>query len=192
MTLRDKFALTKSSLKVKFDCINRRTNLIQLVFYHLSKTLLAKFSPNFLELCGKFWLNTNIKKQFRKLDESLKATKLDGNLQMKQWKYALKNIWKELLLEWWALPGHCAMRELYTSKVSPKTPCLIAKIKLGVSVHWGKNISNPPRSVKKYHAWGIGYVFSQCTDTPNSICAIKQGVLGLTLEVHNFLLAQLA
>ena len=46
--------------------------------------------------------------------------------------------------------------------------------------------------VEKYHAWGIGYIFPQCTDTPNFIFAIKQGGLGLTLEVYNSLIAQLA
>ena len=35
------------------------------------------------------------------------------------------------------------MRELYTSKVSPKPPCLIAKIKLGVSVHLATLYSIP-------------------------------------------------
>ena len=41
----------------------------------------------------------------RKLDESLKATKLDVNLQMKQWEYALRNIWKELSLRPGIEPG---------------------------------------------------------------------------------------
>ena len=39
---------------------------------------------------------------------------------------------------------------------------------------------------------GIGYFVSQCADTPNVIFAIKQGGLGLTLEVYKSLLAQLA
>ena len=39
---------------------------------------------------------------------------------------------------------------------------------------------------------GIGYMVFQGTDTPNIICAIKQGGLEQTLEVYNSLLAQLA
>ena len=38
--------------------------------------------------------------------------------------------------------------------------------------------------LKKYHAWGIGYYFPQCTDTPNFICAIKQPGLGLTRVIQ--------
>ena len=63
---------------------------------------------------------------------------------------------------------------------------------LQIDKDWRFPKINPPRSVEKYHAWGIGYIFSQCTDTPNFIFAIKQGGLGLTLEVYNSLLAQLA
>ena len=46
--------------------------------------------------------------------------------------------------------------------------------------------------VEKYHAWRIECIFPQDRDTPNFIFAIKQGGLGLTLEVYNPLLAQLA
>ena len=35
-------------------------------------------------------------------------------------------------------------------------------------------------------------IVAQCTDAPNLICAIKQRGLGLTIEVYNSLLAQLA
>ena len=56
------------------------------------------------------------------------------------------------------------MRELYTSKVFPKPPCLIAK----------------------------NYIVAQCTDTPNFIFAIKEGGLGKILQVYNSLIAQLA
>ena len=45
---------------------------------------------------------------------------------------------------------------------------------------------------QKEHVWGIGYIFPQCTDTPNFIFAIKQRGLGLTLEEQHSLLAQLA
>ena len=41
-------------------------------------------------------------------------------------------------------------------------------------------------------AWGIEYTVAQCTDTPNSIFAIKQGCLGKTLEVNKSLIAQQA
>ena len=64
------------------------------------------------------------------------------------------------------------MRELYTSKVFSKPPCLIAKMKLGV--------------------WGIVCTVAQCTDTPNFIFAIKQGGLETTFEIYNSLIAQLA
>ena len=56
----------------------------------------------------------------------------------------------------------------------------------------GKYIQSPKHGSFQHHVWGIGYIFPQCTDTPNFIFAIKQGGLGLTLEVYNSLLAQLA
>ena len=56
----------------------------------------------------------------------------------------------------------------------------------------GNDIQSPKHGTEKYHAWGIGYYFPECTDTPNFICAIKQQGLGLTIEVHNSLLSQLA
>ena len=46
--------------------------------------------------------------------------------------------------------------------------------------------SNPPL------AWGIGYIVTQCTDTPNFIFEIKKGGLGIALEVYNYFLDQLA
>ena len=54
-------------------------------------------------------------------------------------------------------------------------------------------ISDPPNMVTElYHAFGIGYYFPQCTDTPNFISAIRQQGLGLTIEVYDYPLAQLA
>ena len=54
------------------------------------------------------------------------------------------------------------------------------------------NISNPPhQGAIKPLVWGIGYIVPQCTDTPNSISAIKQGGLGQTLKIYNCLIAQL-
>ena len=58
------------------------------------------------------------------------------------------------------------MRELYTSKVFSKPPCLIAKIKLEKSV----------QSIRPL-AWGTVYCASNCTDFSNFIFAIKQGGL---------------
>ena len=60
------------------------------------------------------------------------------------------------------------MRELYISKVRPKPPCLIAKIKLENSV--------------QLEAQFI-YCASNCTDFSNFIFAIKPGHLEKILEV---------
>ena len=48
------------------------------------------------------------------------------------------------------------------------------------------------RRMNRPLAWGIVYTVHKCTDIPNFIFAIKHGGLGLTLEVYNSLLAQLA
>ena len=73
------------------------------------------------------------------------------------------------------------MRELYISKVRPKPPCLIAKIKLEKSVQ----LEAQPL------VWGTVYSASNSTDFSTFIFAIKQGGLEKTLEVEHSLIAQL-
>ena len=75
------------------------------------------------------------------------------------------------------------MRALYISKASPKPPCLIAKIKLGVSVHGGTLYPTPTLGSIRPLALGIGYTVAQCLDTPNFIFAIKHGGLDKTFDV---------
>ena len=71
----------------------------------------------------------------------------------------------------------------------PQTSLFDCTNKIGSIYTLREIISNPPNMVlKKYHAWGIGYYFPQCTDTPNFIFAIKQRGLGLSIEVYNYLL----
>ena len=77
------------------------------------------------------------------------------------------------------------------SLVDPK-PVELREIYIPLKLASLFDCKNKIGSIKKYHAWGIGYIFPQCTDTSNFICAIKQGGLGLTVEVYNSLLAQLA
>ena len=55
-----------------------------------------------------------------------------------------------------------------------------------------KIITLHKRGMNRPLAWGIVYTVLKCTNTPNLIFAIKQGVLENTLEVQNSLLAQLA
>ena len=85
------------------------------------------------------------------------------------------------------------MRELYTSKVFSKPPCLIANIKLKKICKVRGTMNRPPcKGSNRPLAWGTVYCACNCTNFSNFIFAIKQGGLEKTLEVCNSFLAQLA
>ena len=59
-------------------------------------------------------------------------------------------------------------------------------------IDFDKKMDFVKKKVDRPLVWGIEYIVSQCTDTPNSIFVIKQGGLENTFDIYNSLIAQLA
>ena len=70
---------------------------------------------------------------------------------------------------------------------------IIGEIESGIKLGMALPEKFPSQSeLKKHHLWENENQFPQCTDMPDFIYAFKQQILGLTLEVCNSHLAQLA
>ena len=70
---------------------------------------------------------------------------------------------------------------------------IIGKLESGIKLHMALTEKfSHPLELKKRHLWEIENYFPQCTDIPDFIHSFKKRVLGLSIEVCNSLLAQLA